>query len=149
MEDIEKIIQEETVSLLEKLGIEATVNVEAANEGYNVLIDTSENALLIGKHGNTLTSLELILSLIVAKKAGEFKRLILEVGEYRKEREQYLRDLVMRFKDEVLGSSYEKTIRGLKPWERRFIHILLQDDPDVTTESVGEGRDRVLMIKKK
>lgn len=149
MEEKEKIVQEEALKLLEKIGIDAKVEVEIQEDGVHVSIDTEENALLIGKHGNTLSSFESILSLIVSKKIGEYTRTITEVGGYRKEREEYLRELATRLKEEVIDSGYEKTIRGLKPWERRLVHMHLSEDPDITTESEGEDRDRVLVIKKK
>ena len=93
MEEISRIIKEEAEILLDKIGTEGSVVVTATDEAFNVQIDTDENALLIGKHGNTLSSLELILSLIVAKKSGEFHRIIIEVGGYREAREEYLKEL--------------------------------------------------------
>ncbi|MBI4092189.1 MAG: KH domain-containing protein [Candidatus Levybacteria bacterium] len=149
MEEKSKIIQEETETLLKKAGIDATVEVKVADEVFNVHIDASENALLIGKHGNTLSSLELVMSLIVAKKLGEFQRIILEVGGYREAREDYLIDLAERLREEVLATGSEKQVRGLRPWERRIIHMHLGENEDVATESEGEERDRVLVIKKK
>lgn len=149
MEEKNKIIREETEALLNKAGIDATIEVKEADEGFNVHIDASENALLIGKHGNTLSSLELVLSLIVAKKLGEFQRIILEVGGYREAREDYLIDLAERLREEVLTTGAEKQVRGLKPWERRIIHIHLGESEGVATESEGEERDRILVIKKK
>ena len=150
MEKEIKIIQKEIEKLLKQIGITSTINVEGNDEGFTVVLDAAEdNALLIGKHGNTLASLELIITLIVANKLGEFKRTTVEVGSYRSEREQYLQELADKLKEEVITSGYEKQVRGLKPWERRFLHMYLQEDEEVMTESVGEDRDRTLVIKKK
>jgi spoIIIJ-associated protein len=149
MEEELKQIQDETISLLEKLGISASVEVEAEEDLRKVIIDTEENALLIGKHGTTLSSLEYILTLLMSAKLGEFRRVQIEVGGYREEREQYLKDLATRLKEEVLSSGYEKKVHGLKPWERRLVHMHLSEDGDVVTESTGEDRERVLVIKKK
>lgn len=149
MEDQSILIKQETEALLEKLGLTTEVEVKIEEEDFKVYIDTPENALLIGKHGDTLSSLELILSLIMAKKTGEYKRILIEVGGYRKEREAYLTELTHRLCEEVKDSGSEKKISGLKSWERRLVHMMLVDDSDVMTESVGEGRDRVLLIKKK
>lgn len=149
MEKVTKIIKEETEALLDKIGTSGSVEILEDEGSFNIHLDTDENALLIGKHGNTLSSLELILSLIVAKKTGEFKRLIVEVGGYRQAREEYLRDLAQRLRDEVIDTGNEKVVRGLKPWERRVIHMYLSEGGDVVTESEGEERDRVLVIKKK
>jgi len=149
MDDLSKVIKEEAEVLLDKIGTSGSVDVEEVDGNFNLHLDTDENALMIGKHGNTLTSLELVLSLIIAKKVGEFKRIVIEVGGYRQAREDYLKDLAQRLHDEVLETGSEKTVRGLKPWERRVIHMHLGEMGDVITESEGEERDRVLVIKKK
>jgi spoIIIJ-associated protein len=149
MEENIKIIKEEVENLLEKIDSRGTIEVSENDGMYSVHIDTDENALLIGKHGNTLSSLELVLAQIVAKKTGEFKRIVIEVGGYREAREDYLRDLSQRLHDEVIETGSEKTVRGLKPWERRVIHMHLAEFGDVNTESEGEERDRVLVISKK
>lgn len=150
MEKVNKTIQQEAEKLLKEIGISSEVTVEKGDEGYIVTLDAGEdNALLIGKHGNTLSSFELILALIVANKLGEFTRVTVEVGSYRAEREQYLENLALKLKEEVVDSGYEKQVRGLKPWERRYVHLFLQEDNEVTTESIGEDRDRTLVIKKK
>lgn len=150
MENQSELIKKEIEALLKKIGVSSSVELEENEGGFTAVLDAGEdNALLIGKHGNTLASLELVLTLIATNKIEEFKRVTLEIGNYREEREQYLRELVDKLKDEVISSGYEKPVRGLKPWERRFVHMYLQDDNDVMTESVGEDRDRTLVIKKK
>ena len=128
MEDKLLVVQDVTKELLEQIGLAAEIEVQAEDDIFNVSINADDNALLIGKHGNTLSSFEHILALAAAQKLGDFHRIIVEVGDYRKEREQYLEDLVGRLRDEVTGGSGEKTIRGLKPWERRFVHMLLAED---------------------
>ncbi|MDO8270083.1 MAG: hypothetical protein Q7T54_05455 [Candidatus Levybacteria bacterium] len=150
MEKEISVIKKEIEKLLKQIGITCTVGVEANDEGFTAVLDAGEdNALLIGKHGNTLASLELITTLIVNNKLGEFKRVTMEVGSYRSEREQYLTELADKLREEVITSGYEKQVRGLKPWERRYLHMYLQEDSQVMTESVGEDRERTLVIKRK
>lgn len=149
MEDILQIVKTETETLLAKAGLEGSVEVSNDENGINVSLTTSDTALVIGKHGNTLSSFEYILAQLVAAKTGEYARIIVEVGGYRQEREAYLHDLTTRLKEEVIATGAEKTIRGLKPWERRLVHMQLAEDSEVITESMGEERERVLVIKKK
>lgn len=150
MEQDKKLITEKVEELLKLLQVNAKVEVADSEEHYTVSIDGGDdNALLIGKHGNTLTSLEYIVYILCAKELTEEKRILVEIGGYREERESYLVDLANRLKDEVVETGVEKTVRGLKPWERRHIHMSLSEDSEVTTESTGEDRDRVLIIKKK
>lgn len=146
MENIKTKIAE----LFKLLDIEAEIEVTESDEAFTVSLDAKDNnALLIGKHGNTLSSLEYIIYILCAKDLETPKRILLEIGGYREEREAYLVDLAGRLKTEVIETGVEKQIRGLKPWERRHIHMTLSEDSDVMTESSGEDRDRVLVIKKK
>lgn len=150
MENQSELVKKEIELLLKQIGVKSSVELEEAEGGFTALLDAEEdNALLIGKHGNTLAALELVVTLIATNKLGEFKRVTIEIGNYREEREQYLKELVDKLKAEVVDSGYEKPVRGLKPWERRFVHMYLQEDGEVVTESVGEDRDRTLVIKKK
>lgn len=150
MKEIESSIKQEVQKLLELLDIKAEVEVSLEEDVFNVNIDAGEqNAFLIGKHGNTLAALELITKMIIAQKSGDYKQLTIEIGNYRTEREEYLSGLINKLKDEVESTGVEKPVRGLKPWERRYVHMLLKEDGSVYSESEGEGRDRVLVIKKK
>lgn len=144
-ETVKKITDE----FLDRLGVAGSVNVDSSDEEFKVKIDSEENALLIGKHGNTLSALEYILALFTAKKFGEYRRVLVEIGGYREDREKYLKELADRLRQEVVDSGAEKRISNLKPWERRLVHMYFSEDSEVFTESEGEDRDRVLVIKKK
>ncbi|MEX2012880.1 MAG: R3H domain-containing nucleic acid-binding protein [Candidatus Levyibacteriota bacterium] len=133
--------------LFEMLQIEGTVVVEEAEEGASVVLSTEESGIVIGHHGETLEALQLVLSLVVAKEFGEFVRIALEVGDYRKSREEYVRNLATSSKERAISEGREITLPTLKSWERRVIHLMFQDDKEVTSESVGEGKERVLVVK--
>ena len=103
--------------------------------------------MIIGYHGEVLESLQLILSLSVAKKLGRFVRVSIEVDGYKKNRTEYLHNLAEQVKERVLADNQEQVLSSLKSWERRVIHLYLQNDEQVTSESTGEGKDRVLVVK--
>lgn len=142
-------IQKKTEELLDLLGVKAVVSVAAEGEIAQINLETDETGMLIGYHGETLEALQLILSLMLARELGEFVRVSLEIGDYRKNREDYLQHMVEQVKQQVLAENQPVAMPNLKSWERRVVHMMLQDDEEVTTESVGEGRDRVLTIKPK
>ena len=145
LETIKKTAQK----LFEMLRIQGEVVVEEAQEGASVVLETEDSGIVIGHHGDILESLQLILSLCVSKKLGEFKRISLEVGEYRKNREDWLKNLALDTKEKVLSQQRELTLPMLKAWERRIIHLMFQDDDEVITESVGDGKERVLVVRPK
>lgn len=130
-----------------QLEIDGTYELTTQDDAIEVMLDTKDTGMVIGYHGEVLDALQLLLSLAIAKKTGEFRRVSLDVGDYKKNRTEYLEQLAMQVKDRVLADNREQVISSLKSWERRVIHLLLQDDPDVTSESVGEGKDRVLLVK--
>lgn len=142
-----KVIEKTTDEILELLGVKGDFEVLEKDEGIDIVLDTEESGIVIGRHGDTLEGLQLVLSLCIAKKLGEFKRISLEVGDYKKNRTDWLTTLAEETKERVLSERQEIAIPELKSWERRVIHLLLQNDEEVVSESRGEGRDRVLVVK--
>ena len=144
-----KIIQETTEELLKLLGIGGDFEFTQTEEAIEINLNTEDSGIVIGYHGDTLESLQLVLSLCLARKLGEFKRVSIEVGEYKKKREEWLKNLAAETKDRVLSENKEIYLSDLKSWERRVVHMILQNDQEVVSESIGEGKDRVLVVKPK
>lgn len=132
---------------LATLGVQAEIAISNQGELVEVVLDSEETGLLIGYHGETLEALQLISSYLLSKKMDRFIRIAVEVGDYRQNRSAYLEHLAYEVKEKVLTIGREQVISSLKPWERRIIHMLLKEDHEVTSESMGEGRDRVLVVK--
>ena len=143
--DSEEIVK----NLFDHLGIKDPFEIDETEESVNVVINSDDPGLIIGHHGDTLDSIQLILSLMVTKKLGEFKRVNVEVGDYKKNRSDYLKTLATDSKERVLLERKEIYLPNLKPWERREVHMHLADDPEVISESVGEGKERTLVITPK
>ena len=144
-----KIINDTLEEFFKLLEIEGDFEVSESQEAIDILLNTQDSGIVIGYHGDTLESLQLVLSLILAKKTGEFKRVSIEVGEYKKKREEWLKNLALETKERVVLENKEIYLSDLKSWERRVVHLLLQNDQEVVSESVGEGKDRVLVVKPK
>lgn len=145
----EKITKEIIQNLFDNLGIKDSFEVSENDESINVVVNSEDPGLIIGHHGDTLDSIQLILSLMIAKKLGEFKRVSVEVGDYKKNRSDYLKTLAEQTRERVLNEQREVYLPNLKSWERREVHMYLAEDADVISESVGEGRERTLVVKPK
>lgn len=148
MKDKEKkIIQKTITELLALLEIEATFEVlKKEDEAVDVVLKTEDTGIVIGYHGEALEAFQLVLSLCVSRRIGRFVRVSVDVGDYKKNRTDWLKDMVLQTKEKVLDEDREIAIPSLKAWERRIIHLLLADDKEVVSQSQGEGRDRVLVI---
>jgi spoIIIJ-associated protein len=142
---IEKIV-EKLLSLLE---IEGAFEISSSQDHIDISIETKDTGMVIGYHGEVLDSLQLIFSLMISKKLNRFVRTSIEVDGYKKNRTQYLEKLAEQTKEKVLEDNKEQTLFSLKPWERRIIHLYLQNDDKVTSESSGEGKERALVVKPK
>lgn len=140
-------IQKTAEELLGLLGIEGEVSVQKEEDVINILLDTQDSGMVIGHHGDILESLQLILSLAISKKLGEFVRVSLEVGDYKKNRTGWVESMAAQAKERALAEGQEVPLPNLKAWERRIVHLMFQDDTEVMSESVGEGKERTLVIK--
>lgn len=145
-EQVKKI----TEDLLSNLEIAGSVSVDVDETGaYRVHIDTEETGLLIGFHGKTLESFQIILSILVSKKLESWVKVYVNVGDYREKREEALMYMAQRAAERALASGRPVELTRLSPSERRVIHLTLSGDDRVATESIGEGEARVLVVKPK
>lgn len=146
---MEAKIKKFTKELFKIIEIDDPFEVESNEEEIRINLSSDDPGILIGYHGETLESLQLMLSLYLSKKLGEFKRVSLEVGDYKKNREEWLKKIALDAKEKALLEGREIRLEDLKAWERRIVHMELADDKEVVSESTGEGRERALVVKPK
>jgi spoIIIJ-associated protein len=101
---------------------------------------------LIGRRGETLSALQLMLRLILSKKFARGINVIVDVENFRQRRLEQLRRMARKTAEQVVQRQRAISLEPMPPDERRIIHIELRDHPDVRTESVGEGNRRKVTI---
>ena len=138
--------------ILEAAGVNVTRTLRAANdpESGGPIIDLAgeDSGLLIGRRGQTLQALQFLVNLIVRKQF-EGVRVVLDVENYRQRREFQLRDMATKVAARVTQTNRSITLEPMPPADRRIIHTSLTDNPDVSTESTGEGEGRKVTIMPK
>lgn len=159
--NIELQIESIAEEIFAKMGITAQVKIshvvpavqgkdkEKQTDHYLVEIQTEESGLLIGHHGETINSLQLILGVILYRKLGQWVRVVLDVGNYRKMREETIREMVNRIINEVEQTGQSVELPFLSPLERRTVHLMLSGHKTATSQSNGEGRNRKISIMPK
>jgi spoIIIJ-associated protein len=127
------------VELLQKMNVEAEVNVYA-NEG-NVCIDITgdKDGILIGRHGRTLEALQVLINRMVNRKTKEPVRVVVDIDHYRTRRAEVLARMAVRVGERVKLTGKPMTIGPFNAYDRRIIHIALKEEPSLRTESIGEG----------
>ncbi|MHB8718973.1 MAG: RNA-binding cell elongation regulator Jag/EloR [Candidatus Dormibacteria bacterium] len=109
-------------------------------------VNGDDLGLLIGWRGETLRALQTTLNLMMGDDETEGRRLIVDVERYRARREEQVRELAVRLADRVKASGERYTLDPMHAYERRIIHLTLQDDEGVRTESSGREPSRRVVI---
>lgn len=117
---------------------------DTAPIAFNVTGD--DLGILIGRRGQTLSCLQYIVKLMVGHQTKTWAPIIIDVEGYKQRRYEALQALALRIAEQVKDGEAPFTLEPMPAYERRIIHITLADDPDVTTESIGEGPSRKVVI---
>jgi len=145
-----KTLEELTNELLSLMTVSAKTSVEYDKEGevYTVNIDAGDaTGLLIGKKGETLSSIQTVLGVLFKQKTGEWNKIVVNVGDYREKEEDYLKNLAASTALRAKETGNPQSLYNLKAWQRRIVHLALSEDKDIVTESEGEGENRYLIVK--
>jgi spoIIIJ-associated protein len=148
-EDIE-ITVDVLQNILRYMNIHATVQVRSSSPLTLNIRGINENlGLLIGRRGETLAALQLLVNLIVSHRTKHRMRIIVDAENYRERREENLRSLALRVAQQVRNYRRSIALEAMPPHERRIVHIALSESKDISTESIGEGDERRVVISLK
>ena len=132
--------------MLAKMGIDATVE-QREDDPPLLEIGSEDPGSLIGHKGEIVRSLQHVLRVMTAR-AGGPPTAIVDVDGYRSRQQEQLKETAKEKAEEVKKTGRLAVLPPMTSYERRLVHVELRDDPDVTTESIGEGGGRRVMIKK-
>jgi spoIIIJ-associated protein len=154
--DDETVAKEIVTELLGKMGYEAEVTVTdnpssvplSDEDPPTIFIDVMGQDLgfLIGRRGDHLAQLQYMVNLLSNKRIGDWTRVIIDVEGYRARREEALVGLAERVARQVARSKRSIMLEPMPPNERRIVHLTLRGNPEVTTESTGEGGNRRITV---
>lgn len=138
--------------ILQSMGIQAEVETRRAetdgNEPQHWSLDIrgEELGMLIGRRGETLAALQYLTRLITSRELGHRANLVVDVEGYKARREDQLRRLAKRMAEQAVQRGRTVSMEPMPPHERRIVHLALRDNPDVFTESIGEGDRRKVTV---
>lgn len=154
-ENMDDMAREVLETLLARMGVAASVDCqtkppaegdEKAVEVITLDVTGDDLGILIGRRGQTLSSLQYVVRLILAHQTQARVPIVIDVEGYKQRRYEALQALAQRMAEQVKTRGRPFTLEPMLAYERRIIHLALADDPDVTTESVGEGESRKVVI---
>lgn len=145
------VVKNEIQALLNAMGFGSDIELIDVHQGSAIRFSVQMRgnvSMLIGERGNNLVALEHMLKKIISKKQGEYEqKFTLDINDYRMKRLEDLKQDVKNAAHEVRLYHRESPLRPMSSFERRIVHLLLEEYPDITTESVGADEERRVVIK--
>jgi spoIIIJ-associated protein len=138
--------------LLAKMGIDATAEPNVVNDHMYVDIlgdDEDDMALLIGRHGATLEAIQELTRMVVGRRLDQRVRVIVDVEDYRKRREERMIEQALEVGRAVLETGQEQVLDPMNPYERKLVHDAVADLGGLETSSRGEEPDRAVVIRRR
>lgn len=145
----EQLIEDGKSALLKIISYitdDAQIDTKKIKKGLQFNISGGDSALLIGKRGQTLEAIQYIVEKIINKKNEERVKIIIDVEGYLASRKENLERLANRLAEKAKKIGKPMTIGQMNSHDRRIVHLLLKNDNNVRTQSIGEGHYRKLMI---
>lgn len=133
--------------LLKPFNISYSLDVTEHPEYIKAKITGDDLAILIGKHGKTIDAIQYLLALSLNKATEEYVKVLVDVNGYREKREQTLENLANRQAQRAKALKKKIVLEPMNAMERRIIHSVLNDDPEIETYSEGEEPFRRIVIE--
>jgi len=135
--------------VFEKMRLTPEVSLKEENGNILVNLTGEDLGILIGRRGETLDSLQFLINLFVNKSSENYKKVILDIEDYRKKRENTLHSLAEKLSHKVKRTGRKISLEPMSPQERRIIHMALQNNLNINTYSEGEEPFRKVVIAPK
>jgi spoIIIJ-associated protein len=135
-------------TILDKMLATYSVEVTLEEDIYNIIISTEEEAsTIIGRHGETIRAFQKILEVMLYKEFGDAVKVLVDVNDYRAKQKERLEYIGKQHADKVSETSAPAYLRGFSSYERKIIHeYITQNYSELTTYSLGDGKDRRLVV---
>lgn len=134
-------------SVLDSMGILAEIKIREDNDVIKIDLTGPRMGLIIGYRGETLDSLQYLISLVVNKHHDiSYKKIILDTENYRAKREKALKQVALKIANKVKKTKKIFKLEPMNPYERRIIHAILQEDNNIITYSEGDEPFRRVVI---
>ncbi len=143
------LVSDQLQKLLDLMATPATFEVTEGEEGsINVQLESeTEAGLLIGKHGHTIEAIELLLNLMFKQANGEWKRITVNIADWKEKEEARLNDLAQNVAERAVETRKPQYLYNLSSAQRRTVHMLLAENDQVETLSEGDGAERYLIVQ--
>ena len=145
--DIKFFIKDYIANLSNLLGIDINVEIREYEGSYSVKLVSDNNSILIGKDGRTIAAIQTLLRKSLENQAHQIIKVNVDVANYKEKNLRRMAFEIKKIAYEVQKTKVDVALDPMNSYERREIHNMVDKIPNVTTESIGEGKERHIVIK--
>lgn len=146
-DDILKFIKSYIYQFSKLIHIDIESEILIKEDTYQVTLVSDQNAILIGKEGRTLNALQLLIKQAIKKETQLNLKLNIDASNYKLKKLKGIERQIKIIAKEVLDSKIDVSLDPMNSYERRLVHSLIGEYKNLTTESIGEGKERHVIIK--
>jgi spoIIIJ-associated protein len=142
-------ISEFVQNVVNAMGLALTTTIEETPEGTRINLEGEDGGVLIRRGGEGLQALQHIVATAFRKQLGEDTRILIDCMNFRREKDAELRQMAKFVADKARSTGAPQEMGPLNPYERRIVHMVIAEDPTVTSESIGDAFMKTVIIARR
>jgi spoIIIJ-associated protein len=136
-------------SVVTAMGLALTTTVEESPEGTRINLQGEDGGVLIRRGGEGLQALQHVVATTYRKQLGDDNRIVIDCNGFRRDKDAELRQMALFMAGKARSSGMPQEMGPLNPYERRIVHLAIAENPDVTSESIGDAFMKTVIISAK
>ena len=144
-EDIAQFVQ----SVVSAMGAELTTRVEETPDATRINLEGEDGGILIRRSGEGLQALQHLVATTFRRQLGEDNRIVIDCNNYRRDKDAELKRMALFLAGKAKRDNAPQEMGPLNPYERRIVHLAIAEDPDASSESIGDAFMKTVIISSK
>jgi len=150
---VSESLTNQIVSFVERvvgaMGVKLTVSVEQAADGTRINLEGEEGGIFIRRGGEGLQALQHLVATAFRRQLGDDTRIVVDCNGFRREKDAELKQMAVFVAEKARTSGAPQELGPLNPYERRIVHMVIAEDPTVTSESIGDAFMKTVIIARR
>jgi len=151
--DVSESLTNQIVSFVERvvgaMGVQLTAAVEDTPDGTRINLQGEDGGILIRRGGEGLQALQHLVATAFRRQLGDDTRIVVDCNGYRRDKDAELKQMALFMAEKARTMGAPQELGPLNPYERRIVHMVIAEDPTVTSESIGDAFMKTVIIARK
>lgn len=136
-------------NVVTSMGLALTAAVEESPEATRINLEGDDGGVLIRRGGEGLQALQHVVATTFRRQLGDDNRIVIDCNGFRRDKDAELRQMALFMAGKARSSGTPQEMGPLNPYERRIVHLAVSEEPDVTSESIGDAFMKTVIISAK